>query len=650
MIWLGHGGIFSMTIATVITVSLSYVVIGKLVFGARLTRANGLSFLLMQSFGYTMNIAILYILGISGIQGYMSGVISLGVVAMFTFIIGKFFVFNSDSERLSRIIKRGDWVGSFKSINIGIHILLVFIAFRALYYYYIERYYTQAGDSAGFVDLVRVVAETGGMVSAIFSSAYSIFPLLASGSESYCQSELVNHFEHISFTEWHPYLIAYLIALPVKLFGIGSLQVSSFVNALNVVGALSVIWLYLRVNNVNRLSAISFMLALSIFPVWGEAIDGQFYFDRLYALPCIILILFIVNNKAGRQGASLPLTLVLFLLCLSISERTALLTSIYFLMVWLLQYHKLLDRRNLLNLGLAIVGLIYVFAYMRYFQNSLYYNSISLAQAIENIKQSLLPEGRLFYPTMKWLIVLFPMLLLCSVVPKNLFIVLALITPNLLVSVGGAEKTGFSTHYHAGYLPFIIAYAAIGFAKATEVISRSLDRHKKYTLLGFDLNWLHQIVSIVILFSIIAIGATWTPAGFDAASTRHLFATYESIFVNNNARHVLASRGAALRETASVVPGFSGVSAPEFVMPALVSNGNAAVDYFPIGLGYRPYIIVHYSNPSKDDEPDIFSFLDSKEKHKISQCVQYRLDELYDKVRKINLDGASYIVYRKKMI
>lgn len=42
----------------------------------------------MQSFGYTMNIAILYILGISGIQGYMSGVISLGVVAIFTFIIG----------------------------------------------------------------------------------------------------------------------------------------------------------------------------------------------------------------------------------------------------------------------------------------------------------------------------------------------------------------------------------------------------------------------------------------------------------------------------------------------------------------------------------------------------------------------------------
>ena len=41
---------------------------------------------------------------------------------------------------------------------------------------------------------------------------------------------------------------------------------------------------------------------------------------------------------------------------------------------------------------------------------------------------------------------------------------LASMLPNLMVTVGGAEKTGFTTHYHAGYIPFLVGFAAVGYS------------------------------------------------------------------------------------------------------------------------------------------------------------------------------------------
>jgi hypothetical protein len=164
-----------------------------------------------------------------------------------------------------------------------------------------------------------------------------------------------------------------------------------------------------------------FITVLCIFTVWGGTVDGQFYFDRLYALPCVALILFCIEKS--KVNTFPVLIYVLFIVCISISERTALLTAVYLFIAWSFQFKKLFDRHNLINLGLSIAGLIYVYLYMKLFQNSFYYNGINLTQAIENINQSVFPGGNLFKPTMQWLVTLFPMLFLCLFIPKNLLIV-----------------------------------------------------------------------------------------------------------------------------------------------------------------------------------------------------------------------------------
>jgi hypothetical protein len=639
MIWYRNGSLLSMSLASLLTVMLSYFLMGKMVFRTKLTSTNGLGFLVMQCFGYLCNMAILSLLERVGVQNYISGLLSLGIVAILTFFIGKFLVFNELIDEYMLNMKKYNWDKILKYISCVVFWFVIFFTLRALYYYNIDRYYTQAGDSAGFVDLIKVIAKTGTMVSAVFSSAYSIFPLLWSSSDVYCQSELLNKFVNTSFTEWHPYLIAYLFALPVKILGIGALEVSSFINALNIVGVFSVVWCYLRLNNINRLSAIVFITVLCIFPVWGGTVDGQFYFDRLYAFPCVALILFCIEKS--KVNTFPVLIYGLFIVCISISERTALLTAVYLFIAWSFQFKMLFDRHNLIKLGLSIAGLMYVYLYMKLFQNSFYYNGINLTQAIENIKQSIFPEGNLFKPTMQWLVTLLPMLLLCLFRPKNILIVFALVAPNILVSVGGAEKIGFATHYHAGYIPFIIGYAAIGFVKADEVIGG-------YCKENIYLNYLCKSVFLIFLLFVTAICAIWTPNGIDTRTTENMISVYKSIIINDDNRKNIVLRGNILRGIAEAVPIDTAVSAPEFLMPALVSNNIGVIDYFPIGLGTREYLFVHYQNPNKDDVPGTPSFLKESDQLIVNQCIQQRIDGLYEPINKINLDGASYLVYRKK--
>ncbi len=82
-----------MTIATLITVGLSYGAMGLFVFRNKLSCRNGVRFLLMHSSGYLLNIAILSGLYFTHISSYISGLISLACVAMFTFIVSKRLVF-----------------------------------------------------------------------------------------------------------------------------------------------------------------------------------------------------------------------------------------------------------------------------------------------------------------------------------------------------------------------------------------------------------------------------------------------------------------------------------------------------------------------------------------------------------------------------
>ena len=80
-------------------------------------------------------------------------------------------------------------------------------------------------DSAGLVHLIQNISEGKGFVSSIFSSAYSLFPLLETSVEGFKNSAFDSIYADTSFFRWHAYLIAYPMAFLV-LLGIDSVNIA----------------------------------------------------------------------------------------------------------------------------------------------------------------------------------------------------------------------------------------------------------------------------------------------------------------------------------------------------------------------------------------------------------------------------------------
>ena len=500
-----------------------------------------------------------------------------------------------------------------------------------LYYYNLDRAIVKGTDTAGFIDLINSVVQDGSMVSSAFGSFYSIWPFLSISPTEYCAADFIGMHDGVSFSIWHPYLIVYLLSAISFITGLSPADISAIVNAVNIAGAMVVIYAYLRYQNVGILNASLFIGTILLFQPWIGNISGQYYYDRLLLLPGLVLVL-IIRGGWIRDWRGTYVALLCLLLCISISERGALLSSGFVIGSWILEGRSRWCRKGLLYLVAGVFGLIYVFLYAKYFQDSLYYSSMSITQIWQNLKSALLPSGHLSESTLKWFLIFVPYLILSFVILRNGLLAIMVIAPNFMVTVGGAEKIGFMTHYHAGYLPIIIALSAVGYA--TLINSRL---QLKYDLKSSNIGLMSKFLPITILLYNIGTMVLYKGDGY---SDYH-----KKILPNTSDRNVIKQRGRFLKEFVSHVPSTSRVSSPEWFMPALVLNGNRLIDYMPIGVGGDEYVIAEYVLGKKT--PLIPSYLSDEKKNVISKCVQDRLDSSYTTEKKGQNNGMEYIIFKK---
>jgi putative flippase GtrA len=93
LLLIGLGNTLAMTIATLVTIFLSYFLMGRYVFVSELTVKRSLIFLVMQGGGYAININTLRFVVWVGLSEYLAGVISLLTAAVFTYFMAKHVVF-----------------------------------------------------------------------------------------------------------------------------------------------------------------------------------------------------------------------------------------------------------------------------------------------------------------------------------------------------------------------------------------------------------------------------------------------------------------------------------------------------------------------------------------------------------------------------
>ena len=524
-------------------------------------------------------------------------------------------------------------MGKVKNINnlegcvLTIILLLITIV---LFVFNEVRFFSLGTDSAGYVDLIRIVAENGTLSSSIFSSFYSIMPLLGVPSDQYCSSPLLSAHRASSFLQWHPYLLSYILAFPVKYFSVAPLDIAALSNAINVTASIALIYWYLKKKGLMTWEALSFIFAITISDYWVGAIVGQFYFDRLFMLPGLILVLFCYEQREGNYYTWLSISFAALLSAILISERTAVLAGVVTFGYWFLLREYRFKNQNITLLVFSVISLIYFILFLKFFQNSVYYDRLDWPNIFHNLSISLIPSGSLFKSTMLWFGIVSPMVILAFVNWRYGLLVVGALLPNLLMSVGGAEKTGFATHYHAGYIPFLVGFAAVGYATL-------INKARQYSFVTTD--WFNKKVLVVM----IPLAVIFSCVG--VSNFKESLQAYIRIPGAMTAMDSTVTTKQDFLYFVKNIPANEWISSPEWTMPSLFALGKTNLDYMPIGLGTNRYVIVNYSLQS--NLPIIPSYLDSLAKDKISTCMQDKLDSDYKIKSEKVISGMRYVIYEK---
>ena len=497
-----------------------------------------------------------------------------------------------------------------------------------LYKYNYLLYWSQNTDSAGFVGLIQSIRDGHGMVSPVFTSFFSYIPYLAVQPEIVCTSNFQSLYQDTSYLRWHPYLMAYPLAWISSVLHVSSLEISSLVNALNVVGSFSIIYYYLREKKLNPVIAALFVIILISFSALSGYISGQFYFDRLMLFPCVTMILVLLDQEFLSKYKLLIIG-PSFLVCLLISERSALIASIILILYSLISLilRRRVKVRNYIILG--FLGLIYNYVYMHFYLNNEYYVAMSFSSAFSNVLVLFDSNRNMGLLTLKWLLVLTPLLFLCFFSFSFFWIVLICLLPNVLVTIGGGEKVGFLTHYHAVYLPALIAISAIGYVQISKKI-------KKYT---------YVLASVIIIYNFtLNINYTDNIIFNTQANVKNTkiakFLDYEKFLESvSRFRDILPNSTFAKQSELikiqkinllSNIPSSAKISLPEGMMPAVVMHGNRGIDYFPIGIYDNDYVIVQPSSIS--DYFSVTSYLGHAVNSKIEKCISEIIERDFVKV------------------
>jgi hypothetical protein len=201
---------------------------------------------------------------------------------------------------------------------------------------------------------------------------------------------------------------------------------------------------------------------------------------------------------------------------------------------------------------------------------------------------------------------------------KAALIALGVMLPNIFGNVGGAEKSGWQTHYHCMYFPFMVWAMSLGFIKMNDFLAKRK--------LSFILYTATAVMSLIIF-------GIYPWAWEDLKFSRIEWHRSSWVVLTNSTVDYLGNRASYnitkkfRDELRQAVPEGSVVSLPEYMFVPLYQNRK--VYYYPLGLDEADYVVV-WTNNMQAKPPQyrgIFSYLGEAENIKIDAYLSQRLME-----------------------
>jgi hypothetical protein len=506
--------------------------------------------------------------------------------------------------------------------------LLALLLFALLFgYYKTIKPYTQ-GDTAFLIEAITKLADNANATSSMLAQNSAEIKLGRIELEIYCQQGLAAEqftTDPYGVFSLHAYTFLYLIAPIAKV--LGALNTISAFTAMAFTFIPCIAYLYLRKSGLS--SAISILVAAIsiIHPAWLISSDGQFYVDRLFIpfslLYTILLHQYLTFDKNSDIRSSF-LLLPIFLIGLlggGTSERNMLVIGIFSLVYALTA--RTVKQRKFFIVGFSGVCIIYVIIYLHFWEGTpdiarAQQRLFRLTALIKAITKTGIGEYLLFNLSL--------LILPALIVPRLCMSVIPIVALNSFITVGGAEKNGWLTHYHSHYYGFIIAAFLVSIVTAN-------DKFKNGLSFNFHKLIFPGILIVVILFT---------------GSIQHLYkgmGIYLSLwdyYARPKTKSSLRYQKYMFDTLSNNVPVGETVTATEWGMAAWYLRGNA-VNIFPIGVGINNYIMVQ----AKGSVPNIKLLSAVRFKADVNlanECFVPIISEYYKEVAR----EGTWVLFKKK--
>jgi hypothetical protein len=478
------------------------------------------------------------------------------------------------------IRKRIGW-----SLNATIAVCIATLFALAKYF----RYFTQAGDGASYVGLVSSVRTHLKLDPYLYASILNMNENAWSGAGYWCSRDFsfsVRSSE--SVIQWHAYLLAYPLGFLSWLTRISPAMTTAIAESVSVVFALIICARELRRNNGGRIYTWLILCILITSPILSVGTSGQLQPERLLILPVVVVLTQLDRYlKSGTAHKGIILTAYFF--GSLISERSAM------TLFWLtFAYILLRSPRKLFRPFPNVFVLMGIFSFCWWviwttkFQESIYYKQVNFGSIISGLRYSFTEDSS---NTLKMLLVLVPLLVLSLFRWQGLVVGLIALIPNLAISVGGAEKTGLSTHYHSIYFAVFFGTATLG---AVELIKRLQNFKWNHRLSPYAFL---SILSMMVLFNF-----SYTSSGYPSPKmiNANIGNTVNAYGLNMYTKMdgLKASRIEMIRFVQGIPIG-NRISSPEWTMPALIDQGHSLVSYYPLGVKNASVIFAEIDGSSQ---------------------------------------------------
>lgn len=506
---------------------------------------------------------------------------------------------------LPRTHRREAWIASV--------VFLIATALMAAFYF--ETSALKHLDSVFVFESVESIAGGGSPVSRTVSTWPEALRLFSVPAAEVCTAPLTPANTSYNVFDNH----AYLALFPLGLISaaLGAEVTLAIANALAHLLLLFLPYVFLRRVGTRWPAAVAFSACVALYTGWSFSAGGDYYLDRLF-MPFALGAVYL-GRRLFIDGSQQPRILVSFLLCAlaaaACTERAALMMTglLAFYVVLQPRPARVSHRTTAVVSVAALLLIIYVFAYFKWIFVGIEGGGDIVSSAVANLHA---PLQRLNDP--KWAafcMVNAPLVVFALFAGwRNVILLVGSMLPNFLVSIGGAEISGWATHYHAMYIPFLVFAASVGYARIASWLPRIGQYALALTALIATFGWVAMLDP--------ATGSFGKP-GMTAIKQGIVGRLY--VYYIKPAESYDRTAAAATRSLGAIVPKGARVSAIEGAMPALYRGRH--VSYYPLGMNEADYVVISGSvnDGALTGLAGAVSYLGPAEAEALNRCLAERL-------------------------